>query len=222
MGFLKKILKMLIKLFGFIWGIGIIYFSLEIILGFEKSVANTLYDAGGGGILNFIVGVLIIYTIYKSNEISKTEKYASKYPEKIPNILMRLSSYLIDSIIIVFFYVAFTLILELLDKYIYFYISNNPLVILLPCFFLYYILFEYFFGTTLGKMLFKLKITSTIESINNNDKQIVKTFFKPKITQIIFRCFMRCNMLNIFKIFSKNPIFLHDKFSDTIPIKTKP
>jgi uncharacterized RDD family membrane protein YckC len=77
-----------------------------------------------------------------------------------------------------------------------------PFIILIPTFWGYYIITEYFFQKTLGKLITKTKVIST------------KTFEKPTLLQIIGRTLSRSIPFEYFSFFASTEGF-HDKLSKT-------
>ena len=120
---------------------------------------------------------------------------------------LRLINYIIDNIVILILFVFFSYItyLFLLNSNINSNFEFNHWHYLLFYNF-YYIILEKTTTKTVGKFLTKTKIVS-------------KNFDNLTLEQIIIRSFSRILVFEVFFYFTKNPIGLHDKLSNTIVIK---
>ena len=137
-----------------ILGIGMIFFVIYNLLGFSGKD----YDNGTmfGGI---IFGLLLIWISFKKDKKTTAENYVEKENITIPLWWKRLIGFVVDFVIILIIYSLFVSIsVEIyntrIDK-IY-----NPLLLISPFIVFYYSLQEYLFNTSIGKMIFKLKVVS--------------------------------------------------------------
>ena len=184
-----------------ILGIGMIFFVIYNLLGFSGKD----YDNGTmfGGI---IFGILLIWISFKKEKNTTAENFVEEENITIPLWWKRLIGFFIDSVIILVIYSLFVSIsAEIynarIDK-IY-----SPLLLISPFIVFYYSLQEYLFNTSIGKMIFKLKVVSA------------KTNEKPTFSQILIRSLSRLIPIDIFFYLFKRPIGLHDIISKTVVIK---
>lgn len=184
-----------------ILGIGMIFFVIYNLFGFSGKD----YDNGTmfGGI---IFGILLIWISFRKDKKTTAENYVEEENITIPLWWKRLVGFVIDFIIILVIYSLFVSIsAEIyntrIDK-IY-----NPLLLISPFIVFYYSLQEYLFNTSIGKIIFKLKIVSA------------KTNEKPTFSQILIRSLTRLIPIDIFFYLFKRPIGLHDILSKTVVIK---
>jgi len=184
-----------------ILGIGMIFFVIYNLLGFSGKD----YDNGTmfGGI---IFGLLLIWISFKKDKKTTAENYVEK--ENITILLWwkRLIGFVVDFVIILIIYSLFVSI----SAEIYNTRINkiyNPLLLISPFIVFYYSLQEYLFNTSIGKMIFKLKVVSA------------KANGKPTFSQIIIRSLSRLIPIDIFFYLFKRPIGLHDIISKTVVIK---
>jgi len=184
-----------------ILGIGMIFFVIYNLFGFSGKD----YDNGTmfGGI---IFGILLIWISFRKDKKTTAENYVEEENITIPLWWKRLIGFVIDFIIILVIYSLFVSIsAEIyntrIDK-IY-----SPLLLISPFIVFYYSLQEYLFNTSIGKMIFKLKIVSA------------KTNEKPTFSQILIRSLTRLIPIDIFFYLFKRPIGLHDILSKTVVIK---
>lgn len=184
-----------------ILGIGMIFFVIYNLLGFSGKD----YDNGTmfGGI---IFGILLIWISFKKEKNTTAENFVEEENITIPLWWKRLIGFFIDFVIILVIYSLFVSIsAEIyntrIDK-IY-----SPLLLISPFIVFYYSLQEYLFNTSIGKMIFKLKVVSA------------KTNEKPTFSQILIRSLSRLIPIDIFFYLFKRPIGLHDIISKTVVIK---
>lgn len=184
-----------------ILGIGMIFFVIYNLLGFSGKD----YDNGTmfGGI---IFGILLIWISFKKDKKTTAENFVKEENITIPLWWKRLIGFFIDFVIILVIYSLFVSIsAEIyntrIDK-IY-----SPLLLISPFIVFYYSLQEYLFNTSIGKMIFKLKVVSA------------KTNEKPTFSQILIRSLSRLIPIDIFFYLFKRPIGLHDIISKTVVIK---
>jgi len=184
-----------------ILGIGMIFFVIYNLLGFSGKD----YDNGTmfGGI---IFGILLIWISFKKEKTTTAENFVEEENITIPLWWKRLIGFFIDFVIILVIYSLFVSIsAEIynarIDK-IY-----SPLLLISPFIVFYYSLQEYLFNTSIGKMIFKLKVVSA------------KTNEKPTFSQILIRSLSRLIPIDIFFYLFKRPIGLHDIISKTVVIK---
>lgn len=184
-----------------ILGIGIIFFVIYNLFGFS----GKNYDNGTmfGGI---IFGILLIWISFRKDKKTTAENYVEEENITIPLWWKRLIGFVIDFIIILVIYSLFVSIsAEIyntrIDK------VYSPLLLISPFIVFYYSLQEYLFNTSIGKMIFKLKIVSA------------KTNEKPTFSQILIRSLTRLIPIDIFFYLFKRPIGLHDILSKTVVIK---
>jgi uncharacterized RDD family membrane protein YckC len=156
------------------------------------------------GLLTF--GVIFIYPSLKKDSKTESEKFTEKENIDIPIWWKRLIGFIIDYIIIAF---IFSTTLFIIEKIYGVRISRlyNPLLLLSPFIVFYYGIQELLFNTSIGKMVFKLKVVSAI----TNDK--------PTLMQVVIRSFSRLIPIDIFFYIVKRPIGLHDIISKTVVIK---
>ena len=165
-----------------------------------------------------VFSLLLIYPLFKKNKKNTTtnvEEFIES--EKIIGVIWwkRLIGFLIDFIIILFFYsITMAFIWEFfeirLDK------LYNSLIVLSPFVVFYYTIQEYLFQTTTGKVPFKLKVVST----KSNAFVEKEAGSNPTFFQILIRSLTRLLfVIDIFFFFFKRPIGLHDITSKTIVIK---
>lgn len=153
-------------------------------------------------------GLFLIWVSLKKDK-TVTENYFDNVKIEIPFWWKRLIGFLIDFIIVVFIY---SLVVTTVSKLYNLRIDKlyNPVIIIIPFFLFYYCILEYIFLTTIGKLIFKLKVVSAITSQ------------KPTFIQIIIRTFSRFVVhLDFFSFLFKRPIGLHDILSKTAVIDRK-
>lgn len=114
---------------------------------------------------------------------------------------VRLTNFVIDTIVyLVFMYFLLLLFRNIIDK-------ENVKWISMVCYLLYYFIFEYFMGQTIGKMITRSKVVSNTGKQNN--------YF----IRILVRTLMRFIPLDILSyLFTTNGF--HDRISKTITVKT--
>ena len=168
-----------------------------------------------------VFSLLLMYPLLKKSKKNKkniatnVEEFIES--EKIIGVIWwkRLIGFLIDFIIILFFYsITMAFIWEFfeirLDK------LYNSLIVLSPFVVFYYTIQEYLFQTTIGKVPFKLKVISTKSNpFFKKEGGSNLTFFQiliRSLTRLLF-------VIDIFFFFFKRPIGLHDITSKTIVIK---
>lgn len=114
--------------------------------------------------------------------------------------LLRFTNLLIDTTLFtLFIYVFFSLFKTIIPQ-------ENVFFIAVVLYFLYYFLQEYFFKKTIGKIITKTEVISTLEN--------KKYFF----WQIVLRTLIRCVIVDIISyLFTDNGF--HDLFSKTQTVK---
>lgn len=191
---MKKIGDLLYAIFG----IGLIFIALYNLLGFSERKIGT-----GVAIAGMIFGLFLIWVSLKKDKKTTSEKFIENENLELPMWWKRLLCFIVDNTIILIIYsFTITLIFELyearLDK------LYNPLILMTPFYSFYYFIQEYIFNTTIGKLIFKLRVVSA----NNYEK--------PTIVQILIRTLTRLIPIDIFFFFTKRPIGLHDITSKTV------
>jgi uncharacterized RDD family membrane protein YckC len=153
-------------------------------------------------------GLFLIWVSLKKNK-TVTENYFENVKIDVPFWWKRFIGFLVDFIIIVFIYfILFSTVYKLynirIDK------LYNPLIIIFIFSLFYYCILEYIFLTTIGKLIFKLKVVSAV------------TNQKPTFIQIIIRTLSRFVFhLDFFSFLFKRPIGLHDILSKTAVVDRK-
>lgn len=191
-------MKTILNLLSAILGIGILFIILCDILGLINydSEAETIY----GG-LTF--SIFLIWVSLKKNKTT-TETFFEKENIEIPIWWKRFLGFSIDFFIIVILYslmgTAISNIYEVRVDLLY-----GPMLASSPFFIFYFILQEYFFKTSIGKRIFKLKVVST-----NEDNQL--SFF-----QILLRTLSKLYLghITVWFFTVKKPIGFHDILSKT-------
>lgn len=184
-----------------ILGIGMIFYVFYNLLGFSGKDYDNETMFGG-----IIFGLLLIWISFKKDKKTTVENFVEEENITIPLWWKRLIGFLMDFIIILVIYSLFVSISTQIyntriDK-IY-----SPLFLFSPFIVFYYSLQEYLFNSSIGKMIFKLKIVSA------------KTNRKPTFSQILIRSISRLIPIDIFFYLFKRPIGLHDIISKTVVIK---
>lgn len=128
---------------------------------------------------------------------------------------LRAVNSIIDTIAFLFIYFVFTFILtmSLFAMGVNTFYTDETgetfpvvaLVVILPTYWLYYIITEYFFQRTLGKLLTKTRVVS-------------KTGGKPTLKQIIFRTLSRSIPLEYLSFIVKDR-GIHDSLSGTVVVQ---
>ncbi len=117
------------------------------------------------------------------------------------NKTVRLTNFVIDTVVyLVFMYFLLLLFRNIIDK-------ENVKWISMACYLLYYFIFEYFWGRTIGKMITKSKVIPEDDDQNH--------FF----IRILGRTLMRFIPLDILS-YLFTPKGFHDRISKTITVKT--
>ena len=192
-------MKTIKNLFFIIIGSTMILYSLKLL------IVDGSYEYAEiiGGIC---FGIVFIYPSLKKDSRTTSEIFVEKENLEIPLWWKRLIGFFIDFVIILVIYSLFVSIsAEIyntrIDK-IY-----SPLLVISPFIVFYYSLQEYLFNTSIGKLIFKLKVVSAI------------TNEKPTFSQILIRSLSRLLPIDIFFYLFKRPIGLHDIISKTLVIK---
>ena len=196
---MRGIKNLLIGLIGIIF-IGV---SLKLLLvdnsdEYVKMIGTTLF------------GLFLIYPIFKKDTTTDVEKFIENQNIEVVIWWKRLVGFIIDyTVIILLNSVRFLTTGE-------FDFVNGSLVISLIIFIFYYMIQEYFFKTTIGKLAFKLKIVSAKTNISLGSEKAKN----PTLFQIFVRTIVRLLFfIDIFFFLFKRPIGLHDIISKTIVIK---
>ena len=197
-----------------ILGIILISFSLKLLL-IDKSDE---YAQIIGGV---VFGLLMIYPSFKKDGASNVEKFVEKENIEVVIWWKRLIGFIIDYTVIILLYsVIAMLILPLITNLLN--INNSDdigfvfWILFLLIFVFYYIIQEYFFKTSIGKLAFKLKIVSTKANLSLGlEKGANPTLFQVFVRTIVRLLFF----IDIFFFLFKRPIGLHDIISKTIVIK---
>jgi uncharacterized RDD family membrane protein YckC len=199
-------MKTILNLLSSILGIGILFIILCDILGLINfnSEPETIY----GG-LTF--SLFLIWDSLKKNKTT-TETFFEKENIEIPIWWKRFVGFSVDFIIISILYALITtaiafsdISLKINETYGAFFFIFSPLFVF------YYSLQEYFFKTSIGKSIFKLKIVSA-----NEDSQL--SFF-----QILIRTLSKLYLghINFWLFTVKKPLGLHDILSKTAVVYRK-
>jgi len=168
-----------------------------------------------------LFGLFLIYPIFKKDLTTDVEKFIDNQNIEVVIWWKRLIGFLIDyTIIILLNSVIAMLILPLITNLLN--INNSDdigfvfWVLFLLIFIFYYVIQEYFFKTTVGKLLFKLKIVSAKTNIFlGSEKSTNPTLFQVFVRTIVRLLFF----IDIFFFLFKRPIGLHDIISKTIVTK---
>lgn len=207
---MRGIKNLLIGLIGIIF-IGV---SLKLLLvdnsdEYVKMIGATLF------------GLFLIYPIFKKDTTTDVEKFIENQNIEVVIWWKRLVGFIIDyTVIILLNSVIAMLILPLITSLLN--INNSDdigfvfWVLFLIIFIFYYMIQEYFFKTTIGKLAFKLKIVSAKTNISLGSEKAKN----PTLFQIFVRTIVRLLFfIDIFFFLFKRPIGLHDIISKTIVIK---
>mgnify|MGYP000574694362 FL=1 len=207
---MRGIKNLLIGLIGIIF-IGV---SLKLLLvdnsdEYVKMIGATLF------------GLFLIYPIFKKDTTTDVEKFIENQNIEVVIWWKRLVGFIIDyTVIILLNSVIAMLILPLITSLLN--INNSGdigfvfWVLFLIIFIFYYMIQEYFFKTTIGKLAFKLKIVSAKTNISLGSEKTKN----PTLFQIFVRTIVRLLFfIDIFFFLFKRPIGLHDIISKTIVIK---
>jgi uncharacterized RDD family membrane protein YckC len=207
---MRGIKNLLIGLIGIIF----IGMSLKLLLvdnsdEYVKMIGATLF------------GLFLIYPIFKKDTTTDVEKFIENQNIEVVIWWKRLVGFIIDyTVIILLNSVIAMLILPLITSLLN--INNSDdigfvfWVLFLIIFIFYYIIQEYFFKTTIGKLAFKLKIVSAKTNIYLGSEKAKN----PTLFQIFVRSIVRLLFfIDIFFFLFKRPIGLHDIISKTIVIK---
>ena len=207
---MRGIKNLLIGLIGIIF-IGV---SLKLLLvdnsdEYVKMIGATLF------------GLFLIYPIFKKDTTTDVEKFIENQNIEVVIWWKRLVGFIIDyTVIILLNSVIAMLILPLITSLLN--INNSGdigfvfWVLFLIIFIFYYMIQEYFFKTTIGKLAFKLKIVSAKTNISLGSEKAKN----PTLFQIFVRTIVRLLFfIDIFFFLFKRPIGLHDIISKTIVIK---
>jgi uncharacterized RDD family membrane protein YckC len=189
-------MKKIKNLFFIIIGSIMILISLKLLIT-DKS--NEYVQIIGG----ICLGMLFIYPSLKKDSKTTSEIFVEKEDLEIPIWWKRLIGYIIDYIIILIIYsLTINLISQAYEVRLF-----NTIALAAP-FYIFYIFYyfiqEYIFNTSIGKLIFKLRVVSAVKGD------------KPTFTQIIIRTFTRLIPIDIFFFFTKRPIGLHDIVSKTV------
>ena len=207
---MRGIKNLLIGLIGIIF-IGV---SLKLLLvdnsdEYVKMIGATLF------------GLFLIYPIFKKDTTTDVEKFIENQNIEVVIWWKRLVGFIIDyTVIILLNSVIAMLILPLITSLLN--INNSGdigfvfWVLFLIIFIFYYMIQEYFFKTTIGKLAFKLKIVSAKTNISLGSEKTKN----PTLFQIFVRTIVRLLFfIDTFFFLFKRPIGLHDIISKTIVIK---
>ena len=207
---MRGIKNLLIGLIGIIF-IGV---SLKLLLvdnsdEYVKMIGATLCE------------LFLIYPIFKKDTTTDVEKFIENQNIEVVIWWKRLVGFIIDyTVIILLNSVIAMLILPLITSLLN--INNSGdigfvfWVLFLIIFIFYYMIQEYFFKTTIGKLAFKLKIVSAKTNISLGSEKTKN----PTLFQIFVRTIVRLLFfIDIFFFLFKRPIGLHDIISKTIVIK---
>lgn len=181
-----------------ILGIGFILFAIYNFLGFSD------IKYGSGAIFTgMTLGLFLIWISFKKDKKTISEKFIEKENLEMPIWWKRLISFIIDFFIIV---VIYSITINLITKTYNIRLDKlfSPLVIFAPFLIFYYFIQEYAFNTSIGKLIFRLRVVSAIE------------YEKPTLTQVLIRSFIRVIPIDLFFFFTKRPIGLHDIVSKTV------
>ena len=192
-------MKTILNLLSGILGVVIIFIILCDVSGLinSKLEPETIY----GG-LTF--SIFLIWVSLKKNKTTTTETFFEKENIEIPIWWKRFLGFSIDFFIIVIIYAliggAISNIFKVRIDLLY-----GPILLFSPLFVLYYSIQEYFFKTSIGKSIFKLKVVSTDENR------------QPSFFQIIIRTLSKFFLghINFWFFTVKKPIGLHDILSKT-------
>ena len=189
-------MKTIKNLFFIIIGSIMILFSLKLLI-IDGSNEYAPIIAG------ICFGMVFIYPSLKKDSKTTSEIFVEKEDLEIPIWWKRLIGFIIDNIIILIIY---SLTLNLISQAyeVRLDILFHPIAIMSPFYIFYYFIQEYIFNTSIGKLIFKLRVVSAVKGD------------KPTLTQIIIRSFTRLIPINIFFFFTKRPIGLHDIVSKTV------
>jgi uncharacterized RDD family membrane protein YckC len=168
-----------------------------------------------------LFGLFLIYPIFKKDLTTDVEKFIDNQNIEVVIWWKRLIGFLIDyTIIILLNSVIAMLILPIITNLLN--INNSDdigfvfWVLFLLIFIFYYVIQEYFFKTTVGKLLFKLKIVSAKTNIFlGSEKSTNPTLFQVFVRTIVRLLFF----IDIFFFLFKRPIGLHDIISKTFVTK---
>ena len=218
-------MKTILNLLSGILGVVIIFIILCDVSGLinSKLEPETIY----GG-LTF--SIFLIWVSLKKNKTTTTETFFEKENIEIPIWWKRFIGFSIDFFIVVIIcalvgaIITQSLILKIVEfsgpfilifypiNFFYNFFNNllgefygSIFLVFYPLFVFYYSLQEYFFKTSIGKSIFKLKVVSTIE-----DSQ-------PSFFQILIRTLSKFFLghINCWFFTVKKPIGLHDILSKT-------
>jgi len=151
----------------------------------------------------FCFGMVFIYSSLKKDSKTTSEIFMEKEDLEIPIWWKRLIGFIIDHIIII---IICSLTVSLISQAYEVRLDKlfNPIVVMVPFYIFYYFIQEYIFNTSIGKLIFKLRVVSAVKGD------------KPTLTQIIIRSFTRLIPIDFFFFFTKRPIGLHDIVSKTV------
>ena len=187
---------------NFIYGaIGFLFIGGSLLLLFTEAEGNILNILSG-----LVMGTIFIYPIFKKDDLTDVEKFVASNNIMVVIWWKRVCAFLVDYIIIGFIYTFFVLLLRAkfgirLDKF------YNPIALMTPFYIFYFLAQEYLYQTTLGKLIFQLKVISA------------KDGSAPTFLQVFIRLLARIIPLNLLAFLSKRPIGLHDILSKTVVIK---
>ena len=168
-----------------------------------------------------LFGLFLIYPIFKKDTTTDVEEFIKNQNIEVVIWWKRLIGFIIDyTVIILLNSVIAMLIIPLITNLLK--INNSEdigfvfWVLFLLIFIFYYMIQEYFFKTTIGKLAFKLKIVSAKTNISLGSEKTKN----PTLFQIFVRTIVRLLFfIDIFFFLFKRPIGLHDIISKTIVIK---
>ncbi len=126
---------------------------------------------------------------------------------KVAPFVNRLINFIIDTLFILLMFFFLLIYLPWILQFVPFDFELDVNLLLFFMYIGYYIIFECFNGRTLGKLMTKTKV------ISQNGK-------KANTFQVLLRTLVRLFFIEIFSFFAKQPLGWHDRFSDTIVIKT--
>jgi uncharacterized RDD family membrane protein YckC len=177
---------------------------LMVIVGIKILTENNNRNTFTGW-LALIIGTLYLLTEIEQlltpqkKEISNNEDHnLSQKHNELALWWQRLSAFLIDFLICFCLSICIQLIVKLDNSY-----TNFLFLFVL---FLYYLLTESFSSTSIGKRIFRLQVRD------------LKTWGKPKKTQILGRTILRFIPFDILTFISKRPNGWHDYLSGTVVV----
>jgi uncharacterized RDD family membrane protein YckC len=186
-------------LFYLVAGIIAVFFSLKRLL-LDGSQEYRMIIVG------LCLGMLFIYTSLKKDSKTTSEKFIEKENLQIPIWWQRFIGFIIDSTIISF---IFLLTIYLIDETynIRFDKIINPVILIIPFYAYYYFFLEFVFNTSIGKLIFNLRVISAYKN-----KELT-------LDQVLIRSLVRLIPIDIIFFFAEKPIGLHDIISKTVVIK---